>query len=59
VQYTDFIEQILQDPNFAHDILPDAVTILAGNHGSTATHMKQNIASQVVVKKEGCTFLRV
>jgi hypothetical protein len=53
-QYTDFIEQMLQDPNFALDVLPDAVTNLAGNHGIECYTYEAIIASQVVVKRKGC-----
>jgi hypothetical protein len=53
-QYTDFIEQMLQDPNFALDVLPDAVTNSAGNHGIECYTYEANIASQVVVKRKGC-----
>jgi hypothetical protein len=54
VQCTDFIEQILQDPNFALDVLPDAVTNSAGNHGIECYTYEAIIASQVVVKRKGC-----
>jgi hypothetical protein len=53
-QYTDFIEQMLQDPNFALVVLPEAVTNSAGNHGIECYTYEANIASQVVVKRKGC-----
>jgi hypothetical protein len=54
VKYTDFIEQMLQDPNFALDVLPAAVTNSAGNHGIECYTYEAIIASQVVVKRKGC-----
>jgi hypothetical protein len=54
VQCTDFIEQILQDPNFANDVLPEPVTNSAGNHEIESYTYEANIASQVIVKRKGC-----